>query len=107
MCLIRLHEIYFKYIYLIDKWLVPAGCEVLLPLFAISRDPKHWEHPEDFYPDHHLPEAVKKRHSYSFLPFSAGPRGCIGKLLLLSDFYMAVFTTSMFFFYNSRIKNSD
>lgn len=33
---------------------------------------------EEFNPDHWLPEKVNERHSFCFLPFSGGPRNCIG-----------------------------
>lgn len=59
---------------------MPVGSSVLLPLFIIHRDPELWQYPEEYYPDHFLSEAVEKRHPYAFLPFSSGPRGCIGKL---------------------------
>lgn len=62
-----------------DKWTIPANCAVLISIFDLHRNPKLWENPNTFHPDHFLPEIVKQRHRYSFVPFSAGPRGCIGK----------------------------
>ncbi|XP_017779580.1 PREDICTED: cytochrome P450 4C1-like [Nicrophorus vespilloides] len=67
----------------IDKWTIPQGANVLLPIFEIHRDPAQWQVPLHFYPDHFLPENVAKRHPYAYLPFSMGPRGCIGKALAL------------------------
>ncbi|CAH1185633.1 unnamed protein product [Phyllotreta striolata] len=61
-----------------DCW-IPAGCSVIVSIYNIHRDAKHWEKPNQFYPEHFLPDTVRSRHPYAFMPFSAGPRGCIGK----------------------------
>ena len=47
--------------------------------YLLHRDPKLYENPLVWDPDHFLQEEVDKRHPYSFIPFSAGPRGCLGK----------------------------
>ncbi|KAL3280353.1 hypothetical protein HHI36_017842 [Cryptolaemus montrouzieri] len=58
---------------------LPEGSSVLISLFHAHRSPKYWKDPLKFDPDRFLPEESAKRHPYSFLPFSAGPRSCIGK----------------------------
>lgn len=45
----------------------------------IHRNYDYWENPNDFNPDNFLPENSQKRHYYSFIPFSAGPRSCVGR----------------------------
>ncbi|CAG9765182.1 unnamed protein product [Ceutorhynchus assimilis] len=65
----------------LDHWTIPKGCALVIPIFNLQRDPRYWEKPHEFYPEHFLPEAVAKRHVYTYIPFSAGPRGCIGKIL--------------------------
>ncbi|KAI7815162.1 cytochrome p450 [Rhyzopertha dominica] len=62
----------------IDKWKIPAGCTVIIGIYNVHRDPRHWERPEEFYPEHFLSDAVLNRHPYAYVPFSAGPRRCIG-----------------------------
>nr|ALD15911.1 cytochrome P450 [Dendroctonus armandi] len=76
-----------------DKWLIPKNCGIALPIFAIHRDPRYWSHPDHFYPDHFLPESTNQRHPYAYLPFSAGSRGCIGKLL--ANTIIKVFTCNL------------
>ncbi|KAH0821664.1 hypothetical protein GEV33_001127 [Tenebrio molitor] len=61
-----------------SNYTLPKGCECLIPIMYIHRDPNIWEHPLEFNPDRFLPEEVSKRHPYSYLPFSGGPRSCIG-----------------------------
>lgn len=59
---------------------VPAGTMLFLELFHVHRCPDQWPEPEKFNPDNFLPERVRNRHPYAYVPFSAGPRNCIGKL---------------------------
>ncbi|XP_066256937.1 cytochrome P450 4C1-like [Euwallacea similis] len=65
---------------------IPEGTSVLVAVYNIHRDQNHWEHPNEFYPEHFSPEAVKNRNAYAYLPFSAGVRSCLGKIYA----YMAI-----------------
>ncbi|CAH1101528.1 unnamed protein product [Psylliodes chrysocephalus] len=67
--------------YHLDKWIIPRGAAIVVPIYFLHRDPEFWANPEHFHPDNFLPEVSQKRHPYAYLPFSAGPRGCIGKTL--------------------------
>ena len=51
---------------------------LVLALYALHRNETLWDNPDEFDPDRFLPENHKDRHRFSFLPFSAGPRICIG-----------------------------
>ncbi|KAL6418345.1 hypothetical protein ACFW04_012211 [Cataglyphis niger] len=58
---------------------IPAETMLFLNIYGVHRDPNFWSNPEVFDPDRFLPERIQKRHPYSYLPFSAGPRNCIGQ----------------------------
>nr|XP_019562039.2 probable cytochrome P450 313a4 [Aedes albopictus] len=58
---------------------IPENTTIIIGTYQIHRDPKIWGPKADqFDPDNFLPENVADRHPYSFIPFSAGPRNCIG-----------------------------
>ncbi|MFZ5472280.1 MAG: cytochrome P450 [Myxococcota bacterium] len=57
---------------------IKKGTNVLWCPWVIHRDPRFFEHPEGFDPDHFLPEKVKTRHLYAYTPFGGGQRKCIG-----------------------------
>jgi hypothetical protein len=65
-----------------DDWLgeyfVPAGTEIYVPPYFIQRHPNLWEEPDRFNPDRFRPENSKNRHRLATIPFSSGPRNCIG-----------------------------
>ncbi|GBM49316.1 Cytochrome P450 3A21 [Araneus ventricosus] len=57
---------------------IPKGMGVTIPIYAVHRDSKFFLHPERFDPDRFTPEAKSMRDPYTYMPFGAGPRNCVG-----------------------------
>lgn len=62
----------------IGKHVIPAGCGIFFMPYSTHRLPHHFPDPHAFKPERFSPENSEKRHPYAYLPFSAGPRNCIG-----------------------------
>jgi cytochrome P450 len=62
----------------IDGYRIAAGAPVNLCPWITHRDPAVWPDPERFDPERFTPERVAARHRFAYLPFSGGPRICIG-----------------------------
>ncbi|XP_028033176.1 cytochrome P450 4g15-like [Bombyx mandarina] len=61
------------------NYVIPAGTTVVIGTLMLHRQPKYYKDPEVFNPDNFLPENTQNRHYYSYIPFSAGPRSCVGR----------------------------
>ncbi len=57
---------------------IPADSYLAITMYVLHRHPDYWPDPERFDPERFAPGRNKSRHSYAYLPFSAGPRACIG-----------------------------
>jgi cytochrome P450 len=64
---------------------VPAGTNVLLPLYLLHRHPHFWKNPEAFEPERFAPEHEAERPRFAYMPFAAGPRHCIGETFALYE----------------------
>ncbi|GBP32899.1 Probable cytochrome P450 313a1 [Eumeta japonica] len=59
--------------------ILPAGAGAVVSLWGAHRDPAHWGPDADhFDPDRFLPEWFRPQHTCSYIPFSNGPRNCLG-----------------------------
>ena len=58
---------------------LPAGSNVVISTYALHRHPAFWDNPEGFDPTRMLPEGRKGQHRFAYIPFSSGPRFCIGE----------------------------
>ncbi|XP_028969051.1 cytochrome P450 4c3-like [Galendromus occidentalis] len=64
---------------------VPTSSELNINIIAMHRDPKTFPRPELFIPERFSPESSARRSPYAFIPFSAGPRNCIGQRFALME----------------------
>lgn len=51
----------------------------MINISGIHHNPKLYPQPHHFNPDNFAPDAIRRRHKCSFIPFSTGPRNCIGE----------------------------
>ncbi|XP_012877084.1 PREDICTED: thromboxane-A synthase [Dipodomys ordii] len=57
---------------------IPAGAVLEMAVGALHRDPEYWPHPEVFNPERFSTAARQQQQPFTYLPFGAGPRSCLG-----------------------------
>ncbi len=63
----------------LGEFRIPAGANFFFSQYVIQRSPEFWDEPEAFRPERHAPEHKAGRHRFTYFPFGAGRRQCIGE----------------------------
>jgi cytochrome P450 len=62
----------------LGRYFVPAGTEIYISAYNIQRHPGLWEAADCFHPDR-FADVSRERQPVTMLPFSVGPRNCVGE----------------------------
>ena len=59
--------------------------DVFISPYMLHRHPAYWDEPEEFRPERFAPANSAERHRFAYIPFSVGPRHCIGENLAMFE----------------------
>jgi cytochrome P450 len=71
---------------------IKAGATVLISPWVLHRHELLWDAPQEFRPERFLPRPRKAIDRWTYIPFSAGPRVCIGATFALNEAMIALAT---------------
>jgi enediyne biosynthesis protein E7 len=74
----------------IGGYTVPEGSLVCVSPYMLHRHPAHWDDPERFDPGRFTEAAIAERDPFAYLPFSEGPRKCIGHGFAMAEARIAL-----------------
>ncbi|CAH6779400.1 Cyp4f17 [Phodopus roborovskii] len=80
-----------------DGRVIPKGNDCIISIFGVHHNPSVWPDPEVYDPFRFDPENPQKRSPLAFIPFSAGPRNCIGQTFAMSEMKVALALTLLRF----------
>ncbi|XP_077993270.1 cytochrome P450 4F6-like [Glandiceps talaboti] len=72
-----------------SKITIPAGERLGISIISLHHNVHVWEDPEIYNPLRFTPENTKNRSPHAYLPFSAGPRNCIGQNFAMNEMKIA------------------
>ncbi len=64
---------------------VRRGDAVIAPIYALHRHRRHWQRPDEFWPERFAEPRLHVRQRYIYMPFGAGPRICLGAQFALVE----------------------
>ncbi|KAL6483881.1 hypothetical protein MHYP_G00087530 [Metynnis hypsauchen] len=67
---------------------LPKGSEIMVNITAIMTDKEYWKYPDTFNPENFLDEKGQFCKNDAFLPFSLGPRMCLGESLAKTELFI-------------------
>lgn len=88
-------------------YVVPSGATIVIATYKLHRLAHIYPNPDKFDPDNFLPERQANRHYYAFVPFSAGPRSCVGRKYAMLKLKIILSTILRHFRVYSDLKEED
>ncbi|CAN7942571.1 unnamed protein product, partial [Ixodes hexagonus] len=64
---------------IIDGHTIPRGVTCFVNIFSLHRNPNSFSDPESYIPERFMSQELMNRHPFSYLPFSGGPKNCLGQ----------------------------
>ncbi len=64
---------------------IPPRTDVFICPYLLHRHPAYWDQPEQFRPERFAEADAEERHRFSYIPFSVGPRHCIGENIAMFE----------------------
>ena len=61
------------------------GAELVMSPWVIHRDPKNFDHPDDFQPERWENDLVRRLPKFAYFPFGGGARVCIGNRFAMME----------------------
>ncbi|KAK7605045.1 hypothetical protein V9T40_006231 [Parthenolecanium corni] len=95
---------YWSFNYHLSSHVFPANTGLIIDFYNLHHNPKYYPNPEKIDPDRFLPENINARPKCSFLPFSEGPRGCLGKNFALTSMKLMAIALLQNFSFNTNEK---
>ncbi|XP_001951034.3 cytochrome P450 4C1 [Acyrthosiphon pisum] len=86
---------------------LPKGTTCIISPICTHHIPELYPNPWSFNPDNFDAENVSKRHKFSFIAFSGGPRGCIGSKYAMLSMKVLVSTFLRNYSVHTNVKLSD
>ncbi|XP_059689072.1 ultra-long-chain fatty acid omega-hydroxylase [Gavia stellata] len=76
-----------------DGRVIPKGIICLMSIYGTHHNPDIWPEPQVYNPLRFSPENSQGRSPLAFIPFSAGPRNCIGQSFAMAELKVVVALT--------------
>ncbi|GAM26000.1 hypothetical protein SAMD00019534_091750, partial [Acytostelium subglobosum LB1] len=69
----------------VEGYFIPKGTLMTMNIYAVHHDEEYWDQPSEFRPERFL----DNNHTMYWIPFSVGPRDCVGSNLAMDEIYVA------------------
>lgn len=64
---------------IIDGHVIPKGVTCFINMYSLHRNSEYFSDPDSYIPERFLSKEVRDRHPFSYVPFSGGPKNCLGQ----------------------------